>query len=296
MDWMQIMRETIAYLENHLTEEIRLEEAAKQVHLSPFYLQKGFSLLTGYTPVEYVRNRRLYLAALDLAAGNEKVIDIALKYGYETPESFAKAFARFHGAPPSRASQKRSIRPFLPLTIQLTVKGGDQMNYTLHEIPAFRVIGFEKEFRFENGYADIPMFWDAIQEKYGQVLRGGRLPETPAEKAIVKNRIGEYGICIDDVGVEGRFRYMIAGKYEGGEVPEGLKLFDIPACTWAQFACAGPLPGALQSVNTELFNQWLPNNKEYEIALPLNIEWYSSEGNPGDMDYQSAIWVPVKKK
>ena len=92
MEWLSAIRAAIDYMEKHLTDDISAQDVGEQVFLSPFFLQRGFSLMTGYGIGEYIRNRRLYLAALDLQRTDEKVIDIALRYGYETPESFTKAF------------------------------------------------------------------------------------------------------------------------------------------------------------------------------------------------------------
>ena len=114
MEWLTSIRGVVLYMEDHLTEEVSLDDVARAVHLSPFFLQRGFSLMTGYGIGEYLRNRRLYEAALDLQRGPEKVIDIAFKYGYETPESFAKAFARFHGATPTRSGRARRRGPSCP--------------------------------------------------------------------------------------------------------------------------------------------------------------------------------------
>ena len=101
MDWLACIRTAIDYMEKHLLDGIGAQEIAEQVYLSPFFFQKGFSLITGYGISEYIRNRRLYQAALDLKETDDRVIDIALRYRYETPESFAKAFSRFHGVTPS---------------------------------------------------------------------------------------------------------------------------------------------------------------------------------------------------
>ena len=127
MEWLSAIRTAIDYMEKHLTDDISAQDVAGQVHLSPFFLQRGFSLMTGYGIGEYLRNRRLYLAALDLQRTDEKVIDIALRYGYETPESFSKAFSRFHGATPLRVRSGASITVFLPLTIKLSIQGGYQI-------------------------------------------------------------------------------------------------------------------------------------------------------------------------
>ena len=130
MEWLTAVRGAVAYMEAHLTDEIGVKEVAQSVFVSPFFLQRGFSLMTGFGIGEYLRNRRLYCAALDLKNEGERVIDVSLKYGYDTPESFTKAFTRFHGASPSavRAGEK-PIRTFLPLKISISVQGGDRMDF-----------------------------------------------------------------------------------------------------------------------------------------------------------------------
>ena len=292
MEWLTCIRTAIDYIERHLTEDIRAQEIAERVYLSPFFFQKGFSLMTGYGMSEYVRNRRLYQAALDLKETDDKVIDIALRYGYETPESFAKAFSRFHGASPSQVRAGAPIRVFLPLKIQICIQGGDQMKCTIQTIGPIRVIGFERIFDMESSYAEIPKYWTEIFKTYGN---GKNSPENPYEKAIRENGIGEYGVCIDDIG-GGKFRYLIAGAYKGGFVPEGMTVYTLPESDWAVFDCVGPIPETLQKVNTQIFREWLPGNAEYELCGSANIEWYSADGRTTDPDYHSAIWVPVKKK
>ena len=98
MEWLTIIKDAIEYMEQNLLTVTGPEEVAKHVHISTIYLQRGFQVLTGYTLGEYIRNRRLFEAGLKLTQTDEKVIDIALEYGYETPESFTKAFTRFHGS------------------------------------------------------------------------------------------------------------------------------------------------------------------------------------------------------
>ena len=296
MEWLTAIRTAIGYMEGHLAEAVGLEDVAREVHLSPFFLQRGFSLMTGYGIGEYLRNRRLYEAALDLQRGPEKVIDIAFKYGYETPESFAKAFARFHGATPTQVREGAPTRTFLPLTIQITIQGGNQMDCKITPMFPFKVIGFQKEFDYETAYAEIPRFWDEICEKYANNVYAGNDPANPYEQALVDNCIGEYGVCIDDIGC-GKFRYLIAGKYTGGSVPEDMVLYEFPRGEWAVFDCIGPNPQTLQSVNTRVFREWLPANPDYELCGNATVEWYDCiNGEPTDPDYHSAIWVPVKRK
>lgn len=296
MEWLSAIRAAIDYMETHLTDDIGAQDVAGQVFLSPFFLQRGFSLVTGYGIGEYLRNRRLYQAALDLRGTDEKVIDIALRYGYETPESFTKAFARFHGATPSQVRGGAPITVFLPLTIKLSIQGGHQMEYKITPMFPFKVIGFQKEFDNETAYAEIPKFWDEICEKYAANVYAGNAPANPYEQALMDNCIGEYGVCIDDIG-GGKFRYLVAGKYTGGDVPEDMVVYEFPRSDWAVFDCIGPIPEALQTVNTRIFREWLPGNPDYELYGNASVEWYDCvNGEKSDPDYHSAIWVPVRKK
>ena len=295
MDWTESLRRAIDFMEEHLTENITPEDVSKEVCISQFYLERGFKVMTGYSLGEYIRCRRLYLGALEILSGRgEKVIDTALKYGYDTPESFTKAFARFHGATPSALKKDpHLIRTFLPLKISIVIQGGNSMDFIVEKMSGFKVIGYAKEFSEENSYAEIPKFWDRMcAEKLSPLFN--KAPETAEEKAIAENCIGEFGVCIDDIGGR-KFRYLVAGRYKGGEVPEGMTVYEFPELEWAKFRCTGPMPGALQSVNTKIFREWLPGNPDFEIAMGTNIEWYS-KGDSSSPDYESAIWIPVKRK
>ena len=296
MELITSIRKAIDYMEKHLTDNISAQDVADHVYLSPFFLQKGFSLITGYGLGEYIRNRRLHNAALDLKETEDKVIDIALRYCYETPESFSKAFSRFHGVTPTQAREGADVRTFLPLSIKVQVQGGIQMEYKVTTMFQFKVIGFQKEFDYETAYQEIPKFWDEICEKYAANVYAGNEPANPQEKAIIDHCIGEYGVCIDDIG-GGKFRYLVAGKYSGGDVPDGMVVYEFPRGDWAVFDCIGPIPESLQSLNTRIFKEWLPGNPDYELCGNANVEWYDCvNGEKTDKDYHSAIWIPVKKK
>jgi len=296
MEWTTCLKETLRYIEDNLENEIDIGTVSEHVYVSQYYLQKGFQIITDYSIGEYIRNRRLYEAALAVSQTDEKIIDIALRYGYETPESFTKAFSRFHGASPHAVRKDASlIRSFLPLKIHIEITGGKKMDYVVSPMWGFKLIGFEKIFSYDTAYAEIPKFWDEICEKYcTNTIYAGKAPSCPEEQAIIDNCIGEYGVCIDDVGA-GKFRYLIAGKYTGGPIPEGMTVFEVPQGEWAKFNCTGPIPEALQSLNTQVFKEWLPGNPDFGIAGYYNIEWYSCDGNKDDADYKSAIWVPVKR-
>ena len=224
------------------------------------------------------------------------MIDIALRYCYETPESFSKAFSRFHGVTPTQAREGADVRTFLPLSIKVQVQGGIQMEYKVTTMFQFKVIGFQKEFDYETAYQEIPKFWDEICEKYAANVYAGNEPASPQEKAIIDHCIGEYGVCIDDIG-GGKIRYLVAGKYSGGDAPEGMVVYEFPRGDWAVFDCIGPIPESLQSLNTRIFKEWLPGNPDYELYGNANVEWYDCvNGEKTDKDYHSAIWIPVKKK
>ena len=300
MEWTEALNRTIAFVESHLRKRLTMVDLAKEAGISIFHLQRGFRIITGFSLGEYVRNRRLYCAALEIATTERSILDIALDFQYETAESFTKAFCRFHGSTPSQvrsASAKKFALPitlFLPVTISIHVTGGSKMDYEVEVVNGFTVIGFEREFPFENSYAAVPKFWDEIKEQYFKGLWGGKTPETPQEKAVMKHGIGEFGVCIDGAN-NGRFRYLIAGVYKGGDVPDGMTTFDVPAGDWAKFCAVGPLPDSLQSVNTRVFKEWLPGNPDWEAAGQCNIEWYST-GDPDSSSYQSEIWLPVKRR
>ena len=295
MEWLTSIRAAIDYMEANLLTISHADEVARAVYMSPFYLQKGFQIMTGCSVSEYIRNRRLYLAALDLRSRRDKVIDIALKYGYDTPESFARAFTRFHGHTPSQIREgERGIRVFLPLKISIEIKGGSSMDYVVEAMGPLRFIGFARRMDAENSYEKIPEFWEEIGATHIAPLMNGKQPETDVEKAVCRHKVGMYGLCADHIGAGG-FMYLIAGEYTGGDVPEGMAVCELPAMEWAKFRCKGPLPGALQAVNTRIFSEWLPGNAEYELAHEANIEWYAP-GDPQDAGYESAIWVPVKRK
>ena len=223
MEWISAIRKSVDYIEEHLKDKIVAQDVADQLYMSQVHFQKGFLVMTGYSVAEYIRNRRLYMAALELKDSDKKVIDVALEYGYETPESFTKAFTRFHGVSPSEIKQGCAVRTFLPLAIKIDVTGGDKMDVKIRNLFGFKVIGFAKEFEFETAYEEIPKYWDEICEKYAANVYSGNPPANEYEKALMDNCIGEYGVCIDDESIAGtgKFLYLIAGKYVGGEVPEG---------------------------------------------------------------------------
>lgn len=285
MGWMELIGSALQYIEENITGDLSAEEVARQVNVSPFYFQKGFAMLCGFTLGDYVRSRRLALAGNDLVAGNEKIIDIALKYGYDTPESFTRAFTRFHGVTPIQARREGVLlKSFAPLKIHFSLEGGYLMDYKIEKKEAFTVLGRSKTFPYEGAKESIPNFW---REHHASDL---------ADKVM-----GVYGIDIDEKMAMDSFEYLIADPCTAdAPVPEGLVKRTIPAFTWAIFPCRGPMPDALQDVNTKIYTEWLPALKEYEFAAGYCMEYYDNPMNypkgTGDENYYCEIWIPIRRK
>ena len=285
MEWMEIIGNSIQYMEDHITENITVEDVAKGVGVSSFYFQKGFAMLCGFSVSEYIRNRRLALAGNDLLVTDEKIIDIAMKYGYDSPDSFTKAFTRFHGVTPTSVRKDVVLlKSFAPLKIKISLEGGYLMDYKIVEKGAFTVIANAKTFPYEGAKEIVPQFWqEHFQSGKGAVV------------------CGWYGINIDlEMGQE-NFEYLIADPYNPQkEVPEGFVTRTIPAFDWAVFPCRGAMPNALQDVNTKIYTEWLPALKEYEFAAGYCVEYYDDptkyEKGTMDENYYCEIWIPVKKK
>ena len=160
MEWMKDIGEAISYIEENITEELNMKDIAEHILMSQFYFQKGFAMLCGFTVGEYIRQRRLTLAGSELVATDEKIIDIAIKYGYDSPDSFTKAFTRFHGVTPTAVRKDGAmIKSFAPLKIEFSLKGGYIMDYKIEEKESFTVMGASKLFQYEHAEVEIPSFW-----------------------------------------------------------------------------------------------------------------------------------------
>ena len=168
MEWTDAIQSAISFIEQHITDDITAEDVANHVHISSFYFQKGFSMLCGYSVTEYIRNRRLALAGGALAATDMKIIDIAMKYGYDSPDSFTKAFTRFHGVSPAMVRKNDvTIKTFAPLKLEILLKGGYLMNYKIIDKESFTVLGASKKFEYEN------CFGRSIMQKDMENMSGG---------------------------------------------------------------------------------------------------------------------------
>lgn len=275
--WAEGIQSAVDYIEENLTEELDIEDIAAKAYVSPFHFQRIFSVLCGMTVGDYIRCRRLTLAAQELSSSDIKVIDAAVKYGYDSPDSFARAFTKFHGISPSAAKERgASLKAFAPLRIKLTLEGGNFMEYRIVEKASFTVVGVSRSFNSDTSYREIPKFW---QE---HMTSGGN-----------RKICGQFGICLDGDGKN--FDYLIADIYKPWEeVPEGCITRVIPEGTWAVFPCRGALPKALQDVNTQIWSEWLPNCRDYKLGGNYDIEMYTKPADDPKDNY-CEIWVPVVK-
>ena len=207
MDWVTSIHQAIQYIEEHLREELTIREIAQQAALSPFYFQKGFAMLCGMTVGDYIRQRRLSAAGLEVLTTDRKIIDIALEFGYDSPDSFTKAFVRFHGLTPAALRKSGgAVRSFAPLRIKVTLEGGQNMDCKIMKKEAFTVLCRAKTFKYEDAAAQVPQFW---AEHFG--TGGGKVV------------CGMYGINLDESMGGNEFEYLIADNYDPAkEIPDGF--------------------------------------------------------------------------
>ncbi|MFK9090843.1 effector binding domain-containing protein [Bacillus salipaludis] len=287
MGWVESLQRAIDYMEEHLLETITMESIAKQANVSVFHFQRTFAILTDITVGEYIRRRRLTLAAQELSNTSCKIIDIALKYGYDTPEAFTKAFRRHHGLTPSQARNHHGkLKSYNRLMIQVSLKGADPMNYKIVEREGFQVVGVKREFSCVNGenLIGIPKMWNDVHADGTNDL---------LFKLNNGQNKGVVGVCVDKScnQSEPLIDYWIATEYSG-ETPDGLMKLDIPASKWGVFEVHGPMPDAIQKVWKQIFSEWFPSN-QYKPAGTPELEVYF-DGDPWSPDYYSEIWIPLK--
>ncbi|MBD8501255.1 AraC family transcriptional regulator [Paenibacillus arenosi] len=289
MNWVESLQMAIEYMEDHLLDDISIEQIAKYAHSSPFHFQRTFSILTDMTVGDYLRRRRLTLAAQELATSNSKVIDIALKYGYETPEAFAKAFRKQHNLSPSNVRQHiGKLKSYNRLIIQMNLKGVEPMNYRIVERGSFKVVGQKREISMQSNVngnmSAIPQFWnDAHVDGTNDLL-------FKLNNGEIK---GVLGVCVDKES-KGRdlsiIDYWIGTDYIG-ETPQQLLELEIPPSKWVIFEVHGAMPEAMQNTWKKIMSEWFPSNSYQHAEIP-DLEVYS-EGNPNSSDYYSEIWIPI---
>lgn len=296
MEWIAALQRAITYIEEHILEEINYEDVAKHVHISSYEFHRAFSFLTGMTANAYIRNRRLSLAGRDLIGTDDRVTDIALKYGYETPESFTKAFTRFHGIAPRAAREESAkLQLFNPLTIKLTVEGGKSMDYRIVQTKEQKFIALVRSFRNEiindDENTEIPDFWAECNAKS---LLGPIWMLRPDGKRDL------YGLCTPTKEGADTFDYGIGmlidedtEKFDPAELEKaGFSIWDVRPGTYVVFECLGENGDCISDMWEKFYKEFLPQ-MGYESEEETDYELYFDNGREGLF---CELWIPIRKK
>ena len=303
MDWITGMQKAIDYIEANLTEEIDYEKVAAESFSSSYHFQRVFSILCGYTLGEYIRLRRLSLAGAELANGKEKVIDIALKYGYDSPDSFAKAFQKFHGITPSQARADGSkLKSFSRLSIKISLEGGSIMNYRIETKPQFTLLGYKK--RFEGTPYD-----ELRHKQEGDFFITTRAHQWML-KGMANDKLSDYCV-ITNMNDDG-YDFYIASTTDNWERDNlynskvtGIDFMDkfqfeeiiILERTYAIFETEKqrmPIPEYFD-LRKQIAAEWLSNN-EYQMINAPEIAVYHWGIVGGYTERTIEIWIPIEKK
>ena len=282
MDWIERLNKAISYLEEHIKEETDYEQAAKIACCSTYHFQRMFTYMAGIPLSEYIRRRRMSLAAADLQRSDAKIMDIALKYGYASPTAFNRAFQNVHGITPSAAKKAGTcLKSYPPISFTITIKGVEELNYRIEEKEAFRIIGISQPMHreVEKNFEIVPGMW-------GKAAADGTIPKLAA----VMNRqpMGLLGVsaCND----QEKWKYFIA---VASSLPtaEDLEEYKVPASAWAIFSGSGTHL-SIQELEQRIVTEWLPTSG-YEYADRPDIEVYLNQ-DPQNALYE--VWIPIVKK
>jgi AraC family transcriptional regulator len=289
MNLIENMNGAMQYIEEHLTDEIDFKEVAKRACCSEYHFKRMFSFLAGVSLSEYIRRRRLTLAAFELKSGSVKIIDLAVKYGYNSPDSFTRAFQGVHGVTPSDAKNDGPTLTAYPrMTFQLTIKGGNEMKYRIIEKEAFRICGITKRVPivFNGVNPEIASMWQSLDmdrinkmkelsniEPSGLISASTNFPEGRMEE---KGELDHY-----------------IGAATTKECPEELSQLEVSASTWAVFEAVGPFPETLQNIWGRIYSEWFPSSG-YEQTEGPEILW-NEHKDVTSPTFKSEIWIPVRK-
>lgn len=300
MDWITGIQNAINYIEDHLTEDIDYDRAARESFSSSFHFQRVFSILSGYTLGEYIRNRRLSLAATELATGKEKVIDIAAKYGYESPDSFAKAFQKFHGITPSQARSGGAVlKNFSRLSFKITLEGGSIMNYRIVEKEELILTGFKTRFTGTPENRNHQDHEFAVTTRMKQYVLQGFAHDCDTVYEVITN-VGDDGY---DYYIASLIPAVMREDFEEdlGEFCKQYEQITIPAgkylvCETERCKYPTDLIGELRA---KAVTEWLPS-AGYELANAPEfdiIHWFYKFGDEKvNNSRYTELWLPIVKK
>ncbi|MCL2354017.1 MAG: AraC family transcriptional regulator [Defluviitaleaceae bacterium] len=282
MEWLQRLNDALDYMEDNLDGEISFEEAARLACCSQYHFQRMFSYIIGVSLSEYLRRRRLTKAAFDLQNG-DKVLDVALRYGYESPTAFNRAFQGVHGISPSMAQKPdTSLKAFPRVSFQITIKGATEMDYRIVEKEGFRAVGVRTLLStdMEENFKNITPFWEETISSGSTKEIVGLMNEEPMGLLAVSTCNG-----VD----KENFYYICVSTNK--PTPEGMFEVDVPKHLWAIFSGSGH-PSSIGDLQKRIFTEWLPTSG-YEWASSPDVEVYL-DSDPINMKYE--VWLPIVKK
>ena len=300
MDWITGIQNAINYVEDHLAEEIDYDAVARASFSSSHHFQRIFSILCGYTLGEYIRNRRLSLAGTELAEGNGKVIDIAAKYGYESPDSFCKAFQKFHGITPSQARCDGAVlKSFSRLYVKVSMEGGNVMNYRIEEKEAMVLTGYKRRFiGSPNDKQEQDHNFACENRLYQYILQG-----------MNGDRVNSYQV-LTNFGPDGYDFYfahqlpqwaMEDFDEDLGEMARNFEHLQIPAGLYVVCEterCKYPT-NLISPLRKRMVSEWLPaSGYELRSAPEIGvIRWFWEEGNEKlNNSKYCEVWLPIEKR
>lgn len=282
MEWIERLNRTIAYIEKNLTGTIDYEELGQIACCSPYHFQRMFGYMAEIPLSEYIRKRRMSRAAVDLQSSDEKIIDIAARYGYESPTAFNRAFQSVHGFAPSQARTNGQIlKSYPPISFHITIKGAAEMDYRIEKKDAFRVVGVSipLDSDMEKNFATIPALW-------GKAAQDGTIAKLC--QRMNSQPMGVLGVCGGhEDGKNLRYYIAVASTADA----EGFETYTVPSFTWAIFSGQGT-GVSIQQLEQRVVTEWLPTSG-YEYANGPDIEVYL-DPNPANTKYE--VWIPVIKK
>lgn len=282
MEWISRLNSTINYIEDHLSDTVDYEELAKIACCSTYHFQRMFAYMAEVPLSEYIRRRRMSKAAVDLQGDTEKIVDIALKYGYDSPTAFNRAFQSVHGIAPSLVKKEGvNVKAFPPISFKITIKGAEEMDYRIEKRDAIRIVGVSQPL-----YHEIEKNFDIVPKMWNQAAMDGTLSKLAGMMDSEPRGMLGVGVC----GTEEEWKYFIASA-SSQQVDDTMEEYQIPAATWAIFSGEGT-GQSIQELLKRIITEWLPTSG-YEYGNVPDIEVYI---NPDPQNTKYEAWIGVVKK